>query len=269
MYPIIYHLHGPFNVNTYGVFIALGLFVLLYFAKKHQIAKQYLDSNKIQTLFLNSIVLAIFGGRILHLVSEWKNYNSFLEMFYIWNGGLSSLGAVIAVAAYLPYALYKAKLSILPILDLAGIYVPLFHSIARIGCFFAGCCFGTSSQVPWAVCYTNAECFAPLNIYLHPTQIYSSIALLCIFLIIRFISKNYYKFQGQLAITYLMFATIERFFMDFLRGDRNLNSSGILSIISLDQLVALCICALSLISLIFIIIYRQNIRLRGSRNQSL
>ncbi len=84
----------------------------------------------------------------------------------------------------------SSKNSLFESLDIVAIYAPLLQSIARIGCLFAGCCHGIATTVPWAISYNDPTSFAPLGIPLHPTQIYSSLLLFGIFLILRFVATK-------------------------------------------------------------------------------
>ncbi len=254
MYPVLFNIYGPIAVHSYGVAIAIGLCVMTYFALKSDLGKKYLTLDIAVSILSGSIISAVIGGRALHVISEWDNYkNNLLDVFSIWNGGLSSLGAVIAMVIYFPIVLKKYKLPLLPVADIAGIYVPLFQAIARWGCVFSGCCYGCRTDMFCAITYTNPDCYAPLYERLHPTQVYSSISFFMIFLLIYYISKNYYKSPGQLIFTYLTLMAVERFFIDFLRGDRNLGKNIFLQFLSIDQWIALLIFFASLIALIYVI----------------
>ena len=117
------------------------------------------------------------------------------------------------------YFRYKG-IKILPTLDLAAIYAPLLQSIARIGCFLAGCCYGSVCALPWAVKYSHPESLAPLGVYLHPTQLYSSLASLSIFLIMRFALDSRLKKPGQLLFAYLFIEGLARLGVDLWRADQ-------------------------------------------------
>ena len=69
---------------------------------------------------------------------------------------------------------------LLAVLDVVAAPVALGHAIGRLGCFAAGCCYGKPTSLPWGVTFTNpfAERISgtPLNVSLHPTQLYESAA---------------------------------------------------------------------------------------------
>jgi phosphatidylglycerol:prolipoprotein diacylglycerol transferase len=133
------------------------------------------------------------------------------------------------------------RIPLLPFLDLIATYAPLLQSIARLGCFFAGCCFGCVTQVPWATLYTDSASLAPTGMMLHPAQLYSAFGLLLVFIIMYFVARKKCTIPGQQGALYLMLASGERFLTDFWRGDREtvnaLTQYGIA--LSFHQLLAL------------------------------
>lgn len=254
MYPILLHIYGPFNINSFSIAIAIALFVALIFSRKKALKKNLISEHDFTNGFVESALIGIFGGRLLHILSEWKNYLSLLDMISIWNGGMSVLGSFIGVIAYASWYVRQRGIPILPLFDCVALYAPLAHSIARFGCFLAGCCYGIPTSLWWGVTYTNPEVVAPLHIQLHPTQLYSSLSLMAIFLILRKLEKRCVN-PGELTMLYLILASIERLSIDFLRGDRVINSpfSFIFTQwLSLDQWIAVGMFIMSLTGLFFI-----------------
>lgn len=236
--PKIFHLFGPFAINAYGLFIALGVSIGIFLTQKDRILKRYISIDQLHSLTLYIILFGILGGRFLSVI---ENGIPFGEFFYFWQPGYSILGSIIgatvAAGTYLGYH----QLKVINILDRIAIYIPLVQSIARIGCFFAGCCYGVKTTLFWAVRYTDPESLAPLHEYFHPTQLYSSVLLFCLFLIL-FQFKNYFKKSGELLGLYFMGVSLERFFVDFLRADHKL----VISCCSSTQLIAIGIFCMGL-----------------------
>jgi phosphatidylglycerol:prolipoprotein diacylglycerol transferase len=113
----------------------------------------------------------------------------------------------------------------MPILRTCDVFAPglaLGHALGRLGCFAAGCCYGRETHVPWAVTFHNplaAEIVGtPLNVPLHPTQLYEMIVELanCVFLVWLIKRK---KFEGEILGTYLILYGVARYFIEFFRGD--------------------------------------------------
>jgi phosphatidylglycerol:prolipoprotein diacylglycerol transferase len=190
------------------------------------------------------IFAGVIGGRLLVVISEPFLYPYWYDWFALWQGGFSILGTIIGVMISLPIYLKKINVPILPFSDLVAIYAPLCQSIARLGCFIAGCCHGIATNSIFAIVYTNPQTLAPYNIAIHPTQLYSSALLFGIFIFMYFIGQRICQKTGELFTMYLSLACLERFFIDFLRDDRIM----ITNYFSFHQIVALCI-------IIFLIIF--------------
>ena len=119
------------------------------------------------------------------------------------------------------------KLKFLSYFDLMMPSIALAQGFGRIGCFLAGCCYGKETSGPLSVTFTNSD-FAPNNVALIPTQIYSSILDFGHFFLLLYIARHK-KADGQVAACYLIFYSICRFVLEFLRGDLERGSVGNLS----------------------------------------
>lgn len=220
--PHILHIYGALNINFYGFFIALGIVLCMILIRYNKRYLQLHLTNTFPDIILVSILAGIIGGRIIEIISEPTLYYSpWINWFFIWEGGFSSLGALIGVITVTPFYIIKKKIPLLPLFDLVAIYAPLMQAVARIGCFFAGCCHGIPTSSIFGVIYTHPESIAYSTIPVHPTQLYSSFILLCIFLFMFFFAQHYVKKPGLLFCIYIMCITMERFVIDFLRADHN------------------------------------------------
>lgn len=244
MYREIVHIYGPFSIHSFGVMIVTGLFAFLWRAQKHPLRIRYMSADALLDIVIFGICCGIIGGRLLYVLTEWHTFTHWTEALALWEGGFSLLGSVAACALCLPFYLRHLKVPVLPCLDLVGIHAPLLQSISRIGCFLAGCCYGTATTVAWGVTYM-LDSNAPTNCTsVHPTQLYSAGALLCIFFILNWLYRTYPLQPGQLFGLYLMLTNIERFSVDFFRGDREFYESTTLALFSAHQWLALGLCAI-------------------------
>ncbi len=251
MYPRILHLYGPIWINSYGIMIAIGFLLFAFFTYRHPLRKKIIETNDFFDVLFIGLLSGILGGRLLFVIENFDAFESnFLEIFYPWIGGFSLLGTIISILIIVPIYLKWRKVNILPFLDLISIYAPLLQAISRIGCFLAGCCYGkiVSNYLPWSVIYTNPESLAPLNVPLHPTQLYSTLASFSIFLILRFGITKKVKRVGQITFSYLILESSSRFVVDFWRGDREL----MFGIFSFSQFLASILLLISITSLIWI-----------------
>lgn len=237
--PELLHIYGPFGIQSYGLFIALGIIISVIAIRYDKRFKQlHLEAIYLDIIMI-SIIAGCIGGRLLEVISEPDLYPHWYDWFALWEGGFSILGCIIGIITIVPFYLKKIHVPIIPLFDLVAIYAPLCQSIARLGCFTAGCCYGIPSHTIFAIVYNNPNTLATCGIPIHPTQLYSSAILFSIFIFMYFIAQHRYTKNGQLFTMYLSLAALERFFVDFWRADRIM----IGNILSFHQLVALCIIA--------------------------
>jgi phosphatidylglycerol:prolipoprotein diacylglycerol transferase len=122
----------------------------------------------------------------------------------------------------------------------------LGHGINRIGCLLAGCGFGRPTDVPWAIVFTDPQArFTPLNIPLHPVQLYDAGTqfVLCAALLLAARTR---RFPGQMFWTYLLVYSMARCVIEFYRGDPR----GMIVGIALPQLVFAVIVPVSIVMLL-------------------
>ncbi len=227
-------LYGSLAINSFGFFIILGLLVFSIALLNDPKRPKLITIDQYYNTLSLAIIVALIGGRLLYVFGNWQSLDSFWEIFFFWQGGFSLLGGVLALLLVLPLYFKRHGIPIIAFLDLIAIYAPLLQSIARIGCFCAGCCFGLPAPHSWCM---------PL----HPTQLYSAAALFVIFLAMFFYFQRVTTRPGQLLCIYLVCMGLERFIIDFWRGDRIFLGHG-WDIFSLPQWIAVSIAVLALVA---------------------
>lgn len=222
-------LYGPFAIQTFGLFIVIGIILFTILFLRDPRRKPLISSEQYYNLLTKSIIAGFIGGRLLYALSNWQSLDSFWHIFAFWEGGYSLLGGILALIAIVPWYIMKMKIQILPLLDLVSIYAPLLQSVSRIGCFFAGCCYGLPLGTKSV--FLPAACS-----HMHPTQLYSSFLLFLIFVFLYFLGSKLFNKEGQITCVYLMLMSSERFLVDFWRGDREFNLLS--QALSIAQLIA-------------------------------
>ena len=259
MSSVLLHIYGPLAIHSFGLMIVVGLLVVLYFLEHDTIIKKLISNSQLSIIIQISLISGIAGGRIWFLITNPSVIEQWSDIFTIWNGGLSILGAIIGIIITLPIYLIWHHIPILKLLDRLALYAPLLQSISRFGCFFAGCCHGLPTNLPWGVLYTDIESLAPLHIIMHPTQMYSSILLFLTFVILYVFDRhNKHQKSGTILVLYIMLTSSERFIVDFWRGDQEFFAqSWYFDFLSIQQFLALLLFISALIMLIFITIYKK------------
>lgn len=243
MHPVLIKI-GPLTVYTYGFFVAMGFLVGLYLAVR-QAKRQGMPYEQVADLGFYILLGAIVGSRLLYVLLNLKQYlESPLDVFKLWEGGLVFYGGLIAAVLLAAWHIRRHRL---PFWQTADIFAPslaIGHSIGRLGCFSAGCCYGCPTNLPWAVTFTHPQSLAIKGIPIHPTQLYESAGELAIFLLLIAYRRRR-PVEGSLILAYGMLYSVLRFFTEFLRGD--LERGFVTSWLSVSQAVSIVVFAASLI----------------------
>ena|ERR1041385_9034778 len=217
MHPVLFHL-GSFTLYTYGFFIALGA-VLGGLYMWQQGKKRYgMTFDQANALFLLLIFAGVAGGKLFLIFEAPSLYLSHPGELLSKNGFVFYGSLLTAIPVMLWY-FKKNKLPVAGMLDVMAAVTCIVHGFGRIGCFNAGCCYGTPTQSFLGVVFTDPVCQArPLNVSLHPTQLYEASAIFLILIILLVIDRNK-KFDGQVFLVYLMLYAITRSVIELFRGD--------------------------------------------------
>jgi phosphatidylglycerol:prolipoprotein diacylglycerol transferase len=219
MWHTLLHIYGPFAIHGYGLMIAIGLLIFIHLVQQDPRFERLAIAPYFNTILLFGIIIGLLGGRTLFFIVHPELYDNLFGFLSFFNGGFSILGCILALLFALPLYLRYLRIPVIPFLDLIALYSPLLQSISRIGCFLAGCCYGVPTTLPWGITYT-CDSIAPLYTCLHPTQLYSALILLLIFALLYFVIQHQWKQKGQLVCWYVLLVGLERFIVEFWRGDR-------------------------------------------------
>ena len=177
MFPILVRI-GPLTVHTYGLLLAVGVGLGLWFLYV-QARKQGLDAPRIMDAAFYTIIVSLIGAKLILFFGSLSFYlENPRELFSLArSGGVFQGGLTFGVIFALWY-FYKKKIPTWPTADIIGPALALGHGFGRIGCFSAGCCYGTECALPWSAVFNNAYGHQltgiPLNIPLHPVQLYEA-----------------------------------------------------------------------------------------------
>jgi phosphatidylglycerol:prolipoprotein diacylglycerol transferase len=140
------------------------------------------------------------------------------------------------------------RLPLWRVADLISPFIALGLSFGRIGCFLAGCCYGKETSLPWGVVFKSPDSLAPLNVPLHPTQLYDVANGLAIFFLLSWMEKRK-TFEGQIFWLFLFLYSVTRFLIEFLRGDPRGSLFG--DLFSTSQAIGILLAILSLFMLFY------------------
>jgi phosphatidylglycerol:prolipoprotein diacylglycerol transferase len=254
MYPELFRI-GNFPINTYGVLLALAFLAALIIAARLAV-RDGLPRERVYDLGLWMLLAALVGSKVLMLWTEpvyRENPSQLFSLDFLRSGGVfygGFLGAVLT-------GYFLIKRYGLPWWKTADAFAPgiaLGQAIGRQGCFAAGCCWGKPTTLPWGVKFTEAGhevTGVPIDVHLHPTQLYESFAALAIFIFLLWLHKRK-RFTGQVILFYGLLYALTRFTIEFFRDDPRGDVMGLTSMtgLSTSQLISLLIGIASVIILI-------------------
>jgi phosphatidylglycerol:prolipoprotein diacylglycerol transferase len=143
----------------------------------------------------------------------------------------------------------------LPLWTTCDVFAPgiaLGHVIGRFGCFFAGCCFGKPTSLPWAITFTDpfaaANVGTPLNVPLHPTQLYEAGAEFLILALLLSTERLGRRFAGRTFWLYMLLYAVSRFVIEFFRGDER----GAVGVLSTSQFISVLLAPLAVVMLVYL-----------------
>lgn len=248
MYPDIVSI-GPLTIHTYGLFVALGfasaILLTAWLGKREGVPPQ-----QVMDVAFVSIVWAIIGSRVFYVILNLEHYSRRpLDVFKLWEGGLVFSGGLVLAALALIWYLRRRRMPFLSTADLFAPGLALGQGIGRIGCFFAGCCYGKPLDMPWAVVFTHPNSLAPLHVPIHPTQAYAAVGGIFLFGVLMVLRKRR-AFPGQVFIWYMILHSTLRLLEEKFRGDYRGLVPG--TDMSVTQLLTLLVLVGSVVALYII-----------------
>ncbi|NLL04439.1 MAG: prolipoprotein diacylglyceryl transferase [Clostridiaceae bacterium] len=231
MYPELFKF-GPVTINSYGFMIALGFLFAIMLAT-YRAKKLGLDEDIIFKLGLFCIIGGFAGAKILFIIIEIKNIFENPSILLNISSGFVVFGGIIGgvLTGYI-YSKIK-KIDFMEYFDLSVPSIALAQGFGRIGCFFAGCCYGKETNWFWGIVFKHSL-YGPNEVKLIPTQLLSSVGDFLITIILLIFAKRK-KDKGKIAGLYLILYSVGRFFIEILRNDPR----GFIGILTTSQLISI------------------------------
>ena len=228
---------GPFTVYGYGLMIAIGVLVA-YSVGEYRAKKRGLDPDSLFWLTISCLIGGILGAKLLFILVEIKSIIANPKILLDVTHGFVVYGGIIGGIG-VGYLFCKIKkLPFLKYFDLVMPSIAIAQGFGRVGCMFAGCCYGRETDSWFHVIYQTSD-FAPNGVALIPTQLIMAILNFAHFFILAYLAKKVVKHNGQVAGFYLVFYSIGRFFLEYLRNDPR----GEVKMFSTSQFISLFILA--------------------------
>jgi phosphatidylglycerol---prolipoprotein diacylglyceryl transferase len=251
MYPRLLEF-GWVTIYTYGVLLAAAYLLGLQLAMGRARSRQ-LDQTRILDLGIYIIISALVGAKLLLLIIDFKTYyNNPGELLTLIRSAGVFYGGLICAFVVAIWYIRRVGLPLWTTCDVFAPGIALGHVVGRLGCFFAGCCYGRPTTVPWAITFTDPfaaqNVGTPLNQALHPTQLYEAGAELLILIFLLATESKGRRFPGRTFWLYMLLYAISRYIIEIYRGDPR----GTIFMFSTSQFISLVLAPLAVVMLIYL-----------------
>ena len=222
MYPLLFEL-GPLRIYSYGVLLGGAYFLALWYALQRA-RRAGLNDQRIVDLGIVGIISALVGAKLMLVVVDFDRYagNPSQLMTLVTSGGVFYGGLLLSV----PMCWWYIRRNGLPLWTTCDLFAPgiaLAQGVGRMGCLFAGCCYGQPTDAAWGITFSStlaaANSGTPLGVALHPTQIYESAAVFLILGVLLAGERRWRPFPGRTFWTYVLLYGAARIVLELYRGD--------------------------------------------------
>ena len=204
-----------FEIRWYSLAYIAGIIIGWLLCKKTLIHKSDIN-EKFDDYITYLLIGMIIGGRMGYIIFYNFSYyiNNFFDIFKVWEGGMSFHGGLIGIiVASIQFSKKHNQDSFL-YMDLVSLVAPIGIFFGRLANFINSELYGTPTDIPWAVTFIQVD-----NLSRHPSQLYEAIleGIILFIILMYFKNKDYLKKPGLISGLFLIFYSIFRFFIEFVR----------------------------------------------------
>ncbi|MBM4354922.1 MAG: prolipoprotein diacylglyceryl transferase [Deltaproteobacteria bacterium] len=215
---------GRVTVVSFGLWVALAWAVGGAVALVRLSQAGLLPGSPAPFLAIGIPVLAILGSRLLEILVNLKAYVA-APGRKLPETGFAFQGALVLCTLVLIGTAETRGLPVLRLLDALALGLPLGHAFGRLGCLAYGCCHGRPTGSRVSIRYEDPNS-KPVwkeglsGVPLHPTQLYSALGDVALFLLLNGLAQIGPLREGSLAALYLVVNSAGRFGTEFIRWPR-------------------------------------------------
>ena len=204
-----------FEIRWYSLAYIAGIIIGWMLCKKIFIQKS--DINEKFDDYVTYLVIGIIiGGRLGYIIFYNFNYyiNNLFDIFKVWEGGMSFHGGLIGIIVASILFSKKNNQDSFLYMDLVSLVAPIGIFFGRLANFINSELYGTPTDIPWAVTFIQVD-----NLSRHPSQLYEAIleGVILFIILMYFKNKDYLKKPGLISGLFLIFYSLFRFFIEFVR----------------------------------------------------
>ena len=204
-----------FEIRWYSLAYIAGIIIGWLLCKKILIRKSDIK-EKFDDYITYLVIGIIIGGRLGYIIFYNFNYyiNNFFDIIKVWEGGMSFHGGLIGIIVASILFSKKNNQDSFLYMDLVSLVAPIGIFFGRLANFINSELYGTPTDIPWAVTFIQVD-----NLSRHPSQLYEAIleGVILFIILMYFKKKDYLKKPGLISGLFLIFYSIFRFFIEFVR----------------------------------------------------
>ncbi len=212
---------GNIEVRWYGIIITTGILLAILYSLFRS-KQEGFTTDDLLDMAIFTVISGIVGARLYYVLFTLSEYESFLDVIAIWNGGLAIYGAIIGGALAIFFVSKFKKKNPLKAFDMVAPAVMIGQILGRWGNFFNGEAHGGEVLEGEFLYFIRMGLAhgsgASIKAYYHPTFLYESLWNLIGFIIINSLYKKK-KFDGQIVLMYVTWYGFGRMLIEGLRTD--------------------------------------------------
>ena len=227
-YPTIVKIHiGPLSISPHGIGIAVGFLagaqLLLPEAKRKGIPEE-----QVYPLLIRAFIGAMVGARVAYVINHISDYESPLDVFKVWQGGISLLGGFIGAILFALPAIRSYKINFWRLMDGAAPGMVLGVIIGRVGDLIVGDHLGKTTtfvlgfKCPTDITKTASPCLPGPGAVVHQTAFYDLVMSCILLALLLWLRRHRPRYDGFLIMVFAVWYGCQRIIEDFLREDKHL-----------------------------------------------
>ena len=207
---------GPLKVHWYGLMYLFG-FIAAWTLGVYRANRPWspIKRAQVEDLVFYCALGVIIGARVGYIV--FYNFGDFLEnpleLFKVWNGGMSFHGGMLGVAIAMVYYAKKINSTFLDIADFGAPLVPIGLGLGRIGNFIGGELWGRQTDVPWGMVFPKDSD----QLVRHPSQLYQAFFEGLVLFAVLFWFSRKPRPRAAVASLFVLLYGCFRFMVEFVR----------------------------------------------------
>ena len=237
-----------FEIRWYSLAYIAGIIIGWLLCKKI-----FIKNSKVKEKFddyLTFLIIGIIvGGRLGYVIFYNFNFyiNNLLDILKIWEGGMSFHGGLIGIIIASILFARKNGQNYFLYLDQVSLVAPIGIFFGRLSNFINSELYGIPTEVPWAVTFIQID-----NLSRHPSQLYEAISegVILFLILLYFRNKNFLNKPGLISGLFLIFYSIFRFFVEFLRVPDQQLGYLILNL-TMGQIISIIFILIGIVLVIF------------------